>query len=688
MIASPLLLMLVKATIVLIVALGATRLMRRASAGTRHLVWLVTLSALLLVPVLGTWAPLRLEVLPATPSLPRESVAPAVSDAGGPPAVEDMRGSSAAPHQIPAATARLDASTSTPMSRVADWARRQSALSSVLALWLLVTLGIGASIAWAWIAVRRIVADATPLASREWLDTLYEVADRLGLDEAPRLLRSDDAKMPFACGVLHPTIVLPASCDDWSPERRRAVLMHELAHVRRHDLVGHTLGRLVCALYWFHPLVWTAARRLRSESERACDDLALVSGARASDYAEHLLEIVTSVRRDRTPSIALAMARHSEFEGRMLAILDPERPRRGPSRRQSAATIGGLAFMTLVVGAAAPVPQRQSASITTDAVQERAAATTIRESSSTRERTDASSPIAPSGDARANSPSTPDARTDRPTVDAADAADVADAIAAATPRYQATASVGGASENPQGKQERATLLAKILRSDTSASLRRIAAWGLHEYAGLAISSEALGAATRSDASAAVREMAAWSLSDSHDSPAVVAALSAALREDRDDRVRATAAWTLGHLGARDATAALIDALRDANSAVRTRAIWALGNVEPREAPAQLVALLGDSNERIRELTAWALFRIEDPSTAPALQNAMRTETNKELQIAYLRALASLGERSVDAIRALLDSSDPRVKNMAVRALAGGHGMGPWPWPWPEPRPSP
>ena len=164
--------------------------------------------------------------------------------------------------------------------------------------------------------------------------------------EPPRLLLSHDAKMPFACGLATPTIVLPAECESWSQERRLAVLLHELAHVRRRDLAGHTLGRLVCAVYWFHPLVWTAARKLRDESERACDDLALSCGTRATDYAEHLLDIVTSVRRETTPMVALAMARRKEFEGRMLAILDPELRHSTPSRRQSATLIGALAVIS------------------------------------------------------------------------------------------------------------------------------------------------------------------------------------------------------------------------------------------------------------------------------------------------------------------------------------------------------
>ena len=91
---------------------------------------------------------------------------------------------------------------------------------------------------------------------------------------------------------------------------------------------------------------------------------------------------------------------------------------------------------------------------------------------------------------------------------------------------------------------------------------------------------------------------------------------------------------------------------------------------------------------MREVTAWALYQIEDPAAAPALQAALRTESDKDLQLSYIRALASMGEKSVDAIRPLLESSDPRIKSMAVHALAGGNATGPWPRPMPMPRPRP
>jgi HEAT repeat protein len=117
-------------------------------------------------------------------------------------------------------------------------------------------------------------------------------------------------------------------------------------------------------------------------------------------------------------------------------------------------------------------------------------------------------------------------------------------------------------------------------------------------------------------------------------------------------------------------------------------VWAIGSIGPRRAPPALVAVLKDQQPMLRQLAAWALYEIEDPSTASALTAALNAETVPDLKINYIQALAALGEKSVDAVRGLLLSSDPKIKQMAVRALAGGNGAGPWPWPWPEPRPYP
>ena len=147
-----------------------------------------------------------------------------------------------------------------------------------------------------------------------------------------RLLRGRPKSMPMAWGLLRPAVVLPEDAEGWSVEQRRAVLTHELGHVKRHDCLTQALAQAACAVYWFHPLAWIAAWRLRVERERACDDLVLRAGASGPDYADHLLQLARGARARAGPAWALAMARPSQLEGRLLAILDPSLDRRGPTR--------------------------------------------------------------------------------------------------------------------------------------------------------------------------------------------------------------------------------------------------------------------------------------------------------------------------------------------------------------------
>jgi beta-lactamase regulating signal transducer with metallopeptidase domain len=670
----PMVMLLAKATIILLLALGMTVVMQKTSAGARHLVWLVTVAALLFVPALTAWAPLQVRVLPAVRSVAHESSSLFGSKAG------DTKVTSNENQPDPGVIAPNSAkdatiSGSAPSDGISQF-RLTEGISILFLIWAAVVLLIAASLGYAALTVRRIVNRARPLDTTDWLNPLWEVADRLALDQPPQLLRSEDAKMPFACGLFTPTIVLPAECDSWSLDRRRAVLLHELAHVRRHDLIGHTLGRLACAVYWFHPLVWTAAKRLRSESERACDDLALACGARATDYAEHLLDIVTSVRRDATPSVALAMARRNEFEGRMLAILDPELRHSSPSRRQSATLIGSLALISIVVGAAAPAP-RASSDLKPQASQP------VKEGQSSPTAVKKGYPDSYEiigGSKTHMNTQTAISQSEHP---------VTRAIVNTPAALMEALKQGAPKTAGKDSDERPALLAKVLATDTSASLRRIAAWGLAEYADTQTAADALAKALRHDSNAGVREMAAWALAEGNRSAVGGEALSAALRGDANAQVRAISAWALGSVGDRSAADVLVAALSDASPQVRKRALWAIGNTDLKQAPRPVMALLSDRDPETRELAAWVLFEIEDPAAIPALEAALRAETsNKDLQIAYIKALAATGEKSVDALKGLLDSPDPRIKSIAVRALAGGNATGPWPWPWPEPRPFP
>ncbi len=513
------LMLLAKATLILLVALGITLSMQqRASAGARHLVWLVTLAALLLAPALTAWAPIPIKVLPAT-----AKTAPATASLpGGATANKAGKIDNAGTVTAPLAASNETAPSSSIGGEI-SMSPVLSGLTIVFLIWAAVLLAIAASLGYATLMVKRIVNRSRPLDTEDWLAPLWEVSDRLALEEPPRLLRSEDAKMPFACGVFNATIVLPAECDSWSLDRRRAVLLHELAHVRRHDLIGHTLGRLACAVYWFHPLVWTAAKQLRSESERACDDLALACGARATDYAEHLLDIVTSVRRDATPSVALAMARRKEFEGRMLAILDPELRHSSPSRRQSAALIGSLALISIVVGAAAPSPReavQDTQSQVASPSPSPAPSPTIELLSSrkgdakgypdsreiiggsmTHQSTDVVTKTNALSNTITNTMTSAIANVSNTVATVVTSAVAKSSTGIKPAELMLALGQGTAAAGKKDSDERPILLAKILTSDTSASLRKIAAWGLADYADNQVAADALASALRRDSNA-------------------------------------------------------------------------------------------------------------------------------------------------------------------------------------------
>src|SRR4029077_10836358 len=108
-----------------------------------------------------------------------------------------------------------------------------------------------------------------------------------------------------------------------------------------------------CCLYWFHPLAWLAARQLRKERERACDDAVLNRGVAASAYAGHLVDWVRAVAAKRTRWVAApAMAEASDLESRVRSLLDRHRNRRPLTRR---AGLAGSAIACAVLATLASV---------------------------------------------------------------------------------------------------------------------------------------------------------------------------------------------------------------------------------------------------------------------------------------------------------------------------------------------
>src|SRR5207247_8990963 len=121
------------------------------------------------------------------------------------------------------------------------------------------------------------------LAGLVWVGWLARRAQTFDNDSFPALNRrvvllQSNTALLVTFGVLRPRIILPRDSATWSDDRLNVVLTHELAHIQRFDWLVQMLAEIGRIIYWFNPLFWILCRRLRHESEHACDDAVLNGG--------------------------------------------------------------------------------------------------------------------------------------------------------------------------------------------------------------------------------------------------------------------------------------------------------------------------------------------------------------------------------------------------------------------------
>src|SRR5687768_8520836 len=672
-----------KGALLLIAIFVVTRLMRGASAATRHVAWAVGIVVLIALPVLSAVLP-RLEVVPV-PAPAIEQVTPPPAPAASPEENTETRrpkravfaSNDAALPDAEELAARLVAGTADPALPAADpcplfsgctvaTVAAISPAEGFVTLWIIIAVALLVRLAVGAIAARQLVSRAVPVRDPSWRQLLNDAQEMAGVSGTVRLYESTDVGMPVTLGILRPTIVMPPVATSWSEERRLTVLVHELAHVRRNDVATCLVARVACALHWMNPLVWRAARKLRDECERACDDLVIRSGMTASAYADDLLDIVRNAGTSRSPAVALPTAQRSDFERRPPAIRDPISPRRAPSRVRSFAVAAFVAAIAMPLAAMAPAP----ASAAGDETEERVA----YDKSASHDEGTAMGVGAGEGDEsgldevtavfdnlgtelgllKEEVLSNVAASLETAKGVAADyASDVAvrfdiqmpDPPPQPSQPFQPL-SDPQSKQSKQGKQhdkheqdsranERAVVALSAALTDGDPLVRLAAAEGLGGMEDPR-AVEALSRALRSDESVEVRRMAAWALGEIEDA-AGVPALSDALRSDRDEEVRRMAAWALGEIESATAVEALGAALKDASPEVRKTAVWALGEIESPNGVQHLLPFLKDENTEIRSQAAWALGEIESP-------------------------------RAVAALSAALDDREPKVREMVVWAL--------------------
>lgn len=330
-----------RTTLVLVAILAARLALTRASAATRHLVQALGLAAVLLLPLAAITLPaLDLALLPAAPAASAVPVADSAARAPGVP-LEVLMTLDESPAR--AAFARPAVVTS-PQTRAA---RGWPAATWLALAWLAGVAVFGGRSVLGWLRLARRSARARPVDAPHVVDAIAQCRERLGLRSWPRILIGSEIRVPMVWGFCRPTLLLPDAVREWSEERLRVVLLHELAHLRRLDGLTLLIGRLATTFHWFNPLAWVVDRAARRDCEQACDDVVLNAGERPSSYARHLLAIASGLPPMRAErAAALALAGRSHFEDRVRAILHP-RLRRGLPR---GGVFAALAAAALVLG--------------------------------------------------------------------------------------------------------------------------------------------------------------------------------------------------------------------------------------------------------------------------------------------------------------------------------------------------
>jgi beta-lactamase regulating signal transducer with metallopeptidase domain len=359
-----------KASAILVCAALVARALKRQSAARRHLVWSAGITSALLLPLaqlsLPTWSvPVRYSAAEtsavASPAQTQQQrltniEARATQRAASRELRREGRNIGYAANENTPALQQLTGKPE-PRAERPDPSLgipRPSLAQGAIGIWL-----VGAVVAlfpWALgvVSRRRLFARASDQLPAPWDQSLLVLRLLGKMPARARVRVTNDCVTPMTWGVVRPIVLVPADTD-WNESQRRNALLHEFAHVSRGDCVTQFLSRVMCAIYWFNPVAWVAARAERLAREEACDDAVLRAGSRPSAYAEQLLDVAHLFTQQSIAVAALTMARRSSIASRLHGILDAARDR-SPSGRKLA-SLATCATFALVPPLAALTPE-------------------------------------------------------------------------------------------------------------------------------------------------------------------------------------------------------------------------------------------------------------------------------------------------------------------------------------------
>lgn len=337
----------IEAMLLCAIAAGAVVAARHASAAVRHAIWTAAIAGLFVLPVahfvLPVWH------LPLGPSLTqRLSGAVLLSSQPQPAQIGDAKNNG---RRTSLESGRDDRDAQSAVRRPTAFPAERH----LLLLWGVGTCAVLFWLVFGYGTLGRIARAAPDLTEPLWRELLSRAAQELGVRRTVRLRTSCDVFTPCVAGFVRPVILLPWEAGSWTADKRWSVLLHELAHVSRHDRATQFLAQFACALLWFSPLHWYVAWRIRIERERACDDRVLSTGVSPIAYADVLLDTAKTFRfRRSVAATAVAMARYSHLEERLLVVLSEKSSTRAPAGARVRLVASLMLLLALPLGALRP----------------------------------------------------------------------------------------------------------------------------------------------------------------------------------------------------------------------------------------------------------------------------------------------------------------------------------------------
>ncbi len=166
-----------------------------------------------------------------------------------------------------------------------------------------------------WMHSTKIRQQGTICESGPVFELFQQSVTAMGIQNQPRLFKSDHSDVPALIGIFRPIVVVPTDLIQRShPRELSLVFRHEIGHLKRMDLIWNLLPRIVAVTLYFHPLTWIANRRWQISQELACDELVLQSpDANRKTYANALVQVAEFMRRDHRNAGLSAVGAVSSF---------------------------------------------------------------------------------------------------------------------------------------------------------------------------------------------------------------------------------------------------------------------------------------------------------------------------------------------------------------------------------------